>query len=139
MKKKGQIAELQKKNRELFQKLKEYEIKEKKEEEEIIDENVLKLVEEGYPLETLKVVKKNIHSSCLRRTLRSLIKRYSIHESAKPQRLRMKTILEIISSENVYLEQLRICLKNYYHPLLMECKKIKKNSYFLHLDFNIKI
>ena len=118
------IAELQKKNRELAQQLKEYENKEKKEEEkeEEINEDMLRLVEEGYPLKALKIIKKNIHSNFLRRTLRSLIKRYSIHEMAKPQRLRMKTILEIISSEKVYLDNLRVCLKEFYFPLLMECK-----------------
>ena len=92
--------------------------------------NIEQLIKEGYPKEMLMNMKKNIHSSHLRRKLKSIIKKYSTHESAKPQRMRMKIINEIISSEKVYLDQLKKVIKNFYHPLLIEGMKKKKIFFF---------
>ena len=95
-----------------------------------IDNDLEELIKEGYPKEMLHKMKKNIHSSHLRRKLKSIIKKYSLHESAKPQRMRMKIINEIISSEKVYLDQLKKVIKNFYHPLLIEGMKKKKIFFF---------
>ena len=93
------------------------------EEEQDIHPDVLKLESQGYPLRSLLTIKKNIHSSSLRRRLKSIIKKYSSHESAKPQRMRMKILQEIISSEKIYVQSLKKVMSIYYHPILLESKK----------------
>ena len=76
------------------------------------------LEKEGYPLHVLQVLKRIIRSSLLKRRLISLVKKYKDDPSAKPQRIRVKTIKEILSSEKVYLHSLKKALKVYYEPLM---------------------
>ena len=130
-----QIEELYEKNKinfELNQQIKtlkkelsipEREIEQKLKEEE--KEQLGVLLKEGYPQHVLLLIKKHIKKKMITKKMKNIVEKLKEHESAKPQRMRMKTIKEIFSSEKVYLDSLRKVMKSFYHPLLNECEKAK--------------
>ena len=86
---------------------------------------ILVLKEEGYPEKTLLFVKKYIKIKIIRKRMKNMIEKLKEHESVNPQRIRMKTIKQIIESEKVYFESLKTLLNSFYRPLLNECEKVK--------------
>ena len=116
-KKDKQIDKLKSEVRKL--KTKTLEIKKKEEDEE---EMKILSEKEGYPQKILLFIKKNLKASLTCKRLKKLIFDYSKHKDAKPQKNRMAVIKEIISTEKFYLQNLNSLLKNFYHPILNECK-----------------
>eukprot|EP01091_Cochliopodium_minus_P013702 TRINITY_DN446_c1_g1_i1.p1 TRINITY_DN446_c1_g1~~TRINITY_DN446_c1_g1_i1.p1 ORF type:complete len:506 (-),score=175.59 TRINITY_DN446_c1_g1_i1:857-2227(-) len=98
----------------------------------ITDPNIEQLVLEGYPRLFLNIVKKNIRSSVILKKLKSVIREYSVHESAKPQRMRMNIIKEIISSEKTYVDGLLISLKDFMRPMIDESENHKSGFISIH-------
>ena len=61
---------------------------------------------EGYPPKTLLFLKERLHHNLIRKQFKKIIHDYKNHEDSKPQRIRMKIIQEVISSETIYERQL---------------------------------
>merc|ERR1711991_1086134 len=85
--------------------------------EEHEDTQCAVLVKEGYDLARLLKLKSLVRSLVMRKRFRKVAMDFKNHKASLVMRLRNEALREVYTSEQKYVDSLKLCMEQFYYPM----------------------